>query len=78
MAGSTCLHEHVPSNIGHQTLSYFIVICLQVLKMESLILKTLGFYICVPTTVDFLERFLKATECSDSESLKVEALAKVR
>jgi len=48
----------------------------QVLKMESLILKTLGFYICVPTIVDFLERFLKATECSESESPKVEALAK--
>lgn len=45
--------------------------------MESLILKTLGFYICVPTIVDFLERFLKATECSESESPKVEALAKV-
>lgn len=45
--------------------------------MESLILKTLGFYICVPTIVDFLERFLKAIECSESESPKVEALAKV-
>lgn len=54
------------------------MISLQVLKMESLILKTLGFYICVPTIVDFLERFLKATECSESDSLKVEALAKVR
>ena len=46
--------------------------------MESLILKTLGFYICVPTIVDFLERFLKATECSASDSPKVESLAKVR
>ena len=46
--------------------------------MESLILKTLGFYICVPTIVDFLERFLKATECSVSDSPKVESLAKVR
>lgn len=44
--------------------------------MESLILKTLGFDICVPTILNFLERYLKATECSESESPKVEALAK--
>ncbi|KAJ7372008.1 Cyclin-A2 [Desmophyllum pertusum] len=48
----------------------------QVLKMESLILKTLGFDVCVPTIINFLERFLKATECSESDSPKVEALAK--
>ena len=45
--------------------------------MESLILKTLGFDICVPTVINFLERYSKATECSESDSPKVNSLAKV-
>lgn len=48
----------------------------QVLKMESLILRTINFDVSVPTVLNFLERFVKATECSDSDSPKVEALAK--
>ena len=45
--------------------------------MESLILRTINFDVSVPTVLNFLERFVKATECSDSDSPKVEALAKV-
>lgn len=45
--------------------------------MESLILKTLGFEVSVPTILNFLERFLKATECPVTDSPKVESLAKV-
>lgn len=48
----------------------------QVLKMESLILKTINFDVSVPTVVNFLERFLKAAECPDSDFPKFEALAK--
>lgn len=48
----------------------------QVLKMESLVLKTLNFDVSVPTILNFLERFLKAVECTDSDRPKVEALAK--
>ncbi|XP_022778107.1 G2/mitotic-specific cyclin CLB2-like [Stylophora pistillata] len=49
----------------------------QVLKMESLILKTLGFEVCSPTILNFLERFLKATECPEADKSKVESLTKV-
>ena len=49
----------------------------QVLKMESLILKTLGFEVCAPTILNFLERFLKAAECPEADKSKVESLAKV-
>lgn len=45
--------------------------------MESLVLKTLNFDVSVPTILNFLERFLKAVECNDSDRPKVEALAKV-
>lgn len=45
--------------------------------MESLVLKTLNFDVSVPTILNFLERFLKAVECNDSDRAKVEALAKV-
>lgn len=45
--------------------------------MESLVLKTLNFDVSVPTILNFLERFLKAVECTDSDRTKVEALAKV-
>lgn len=45
--------------------------------MESLVLKTLNFDVSVPTILNFLERFLKAVECNDSDRTKVEALAKV-
>ncbi|PFX11503.1 G2/mitotic-specific cyclin-A [Stylophora pistillata] len=48
----------------------------QVLKMESLILKTLGFEVCSPTILNFLERFLKATECPEADKSKVESLTK--
>ncbi|RMX57292.1 hypothetical protein pdam_00012863 [Pocillopora damicornis] len=48
----------------------------QVLKMESLILKTLGFEVCAPTILNFLERFLKAAECPEADKSKVESLAK--
>ena len=53
------------------------LVSFQVLKMESLILKTINFDLSVPTVVNFLERFVKATECSESDSSKVEALSKV-
>ena len=45
--------------------------------MESLVLKTLNFDVSVPTILNFLERFSKAVECTDSDRPKVEALAKV-
>ena len=45
--------------------------------MESLILKTINFDLSVPTIKDFLERFVKATECSESDRPKVQDLAKV-
>lgn len=45
--------------------------------MESLILKTLGFEVCAPTILNFLERFLKAAECPEADKSKVESLAKV-
>ena len=45
--------------------------------MESLILRTTNFDLSVPTVINFLERFVKATECSESDSPKVEALSKV-
>lgn len=45
--------------------------------MESLILKTINFDVSVPTVVNFLERFLKAAECPDSDFPRFEALAKV-
>ncbi|KAK2563061.1 G2/mitotic-specific cyclin-A [Acropora cervicornis] len=43
---------------------------------ESLILKTINFDVSVPTVVNFLERFLKAAECPDSDFPRFEALAK--
>lgn len=45
--------------------------------MESLVLKTLNFDVSVPTILNFLERFLKAVECNNSDRPKAEALAKV-
>lgn len=48
----------------------------QVLKMESLILKTLNFDVSVPTIMNFLERFVKAADCLESDRPKFEALAK--
>ncbi|XP_068701086.1 G2/mitotic-specific cyclin-A-like isoform X1 [Montipora foliosa] len=48
----------------------------QVLKMESLILKTINFDVSVPTIVNFLERFVKAADCPESDHPKFEALSK--
>ena len=46
--------------------------------MESLVLKTINFDVSVPTIVNFLERFVKAADCPESDHPKFEALSKVR
>ncbi|KAK3752615.1 hypothetical protein QZH41_018802, partial [Actinostola sp. cb2023] len=48
----------------------------QVLKMEQLVLKVLSFDLSVPTTLNFLERYLKATRVPESFAPKVESLAR--
>ncbi|EDO37884.1 predicted protein [Nematostella vectensis] len=48
----------------------------QVLKMEQLVLKVLTFDLSVPTILNFLERFIKATNVPESMAPKVEALAR--
>lgn len=42
----------------------------QVLRMESLVLKTLQFDLSVPTCKDFLSRYLLAADASESSQLR--------
>ncbi|KXJ28471.1 G2/mitotic-specific cyclin-A [Exaiptasia diaphana] len=48
----------------------------QLLKMEQLVLKALTFDLSVPTTLNFLERYLKATKAPENLAPKVESLAR--
>nr|UST29463.1 g2/mitotic-specific cyclin-A-like [Haliclona caerulea] len=48
----------------------------QVLKMEQLVLKVLTFDLSVPTILNFLERFVKATQAPENMASKVESLAR--
>ena len=41
----------------------------QILAMESIMLNTLGFYVTVPSTLRFCERFCKVAKCDEKTSL---------
>lgn len=45
--------------------------------MEQLVLKALTFDLSVPTILNFLERYLKATKAPENLAPKVESLARV-